>query len=113
MLISLLEYEDKQNDETSATRYFCYQWLIFVRQLRNSNQGIQLCAEDIFDTVDCKTDDCPLSFDCKLSKCNVELEARQGKGYFFRIKKGTPWFENNFLKRVNFLHRYYSHAEHF
>ena len=90
ILISFVEYENKQNDETSATRYFCYQWLIFVRQQRSANQGIQLCAEDIFDSVDCNNDDCPLSFDCKLSKCKVELETRQEQGLLLCIWYSLP-----------------------
>ena len=40
------EYAEKQNDPESAQKYFCYQWLIFVRQQRNLNTGIQLCLNE-------------------------------------------------------------------
>ena len=40
------EYAEKQNDPESAQKYFCYQWLIFVRQLRNLNTEIQLCLDE-------------------------------------------------------------------
>ena len=69
-LQQIKEYEAKQNDETSVTRYFCYQWLIFVRQQRGGdNKGLQLCS----DVIECDQDDCPITGECVFEACNVKI----------------------------------------